>query len=53
MLFQQLLDKGRVDQWIGLWEKVGEIVTRAGRVNLDRKQVILSLLTDMAKLAAK
>ncbi len=37
----------RVDQWMELWEKVGRLVTRADAVNLDRKQVIVSIFASL------
>jgi DNA polymerase-3 subunit delta' len=40
-----------VDRWLELWEKVGELVTRADSVNLDRKQVIVHLMTSLAAVA--
>lgn len=35
----------RVDQWLELWEKVDRLITRADAVNLDRKQVIVSIFS--------
>jgi len=40
-----------VDRWIQLWEKVGQLVLRADAVNLDKKQVIISLLTGLAAVS--
>lgn len=37
----------RVDQWLELWEKVGRLIARADAVNLDRKQVIVSLFASL------
>lgn len=37
----------RVDQWLDLWEKVGHLTTRADAINLDRKQVIVSIFASM------
>ena len=31
-----------LDRWVELWEKIGGLAMRAERVNLDRKQVVLS-----------
>ena len=31
-----------LDRWVELWEKIGGLAVRAERVNLDRKQVVLS-----------
>ncbi|WP_262695203.1 DNA polymerase III subunit delta' [Kordiimonas aquimaris] len=37
----------RVDQWLDLWEKVGHLTARADAVNLDRKQVIISIFASL------
>ena len=37
----------RVDQWLELWDKVGHLISRADAVNLDRKQVIVSLFASL------
>ncbi|UTW53938.1 DNA polymerase III subunit delta' [Kordiimonas sp. SCSIO 12610] len=37
----------RVDKWLELWEKVGHLLQRADAVNLDRKQVIVSLFSEL------
>jgi len=37
----------RVDQWLDLWDKVSHLITRADAVNLDRKQVIVSLFASL------
>lgn len=39
-----------VDRWLDLWEKMGQMVNRADAVNLDRKQVIVSLFTSLGAL---
>jgi len=41
-----------VDNWLELWEKTRELITRADAVNLDRKQVIISLFSNLRALAA-
>ncbi len=40
-----------VDRWLDLWEKSADLIERADRVNLDRKQVLLTLFGDMSALA--
>jgi DNA polymerase III subunit delta' len=40
-----------VDRWLDLWEKMGRLIVRADAVNLDRKQVIVSLFTSLAATA--
>jgi len=39
-----------VDHWLDLWEKMGHLVIRADAVNLDRKQIIVTLFTSLAAL---
>jgi DNA polymerase-3 subunit delta' len=41
----------RVDKWLELWEKVGHLIQRADAVNLDRKQVIVSLFSELKATA--
>jgi len=36
-----------LDQWLDLWEKMGQLVTRADAVNLDRRQVIVNLFASL------
>ncbi|MEE9140345.1 MAG: DNA polymerase III subunit delta' [Alphaproteobacteria bacterium] len=38
----RLLARADLDQWVGVWEKVTRLFTRAQAVNLDRKQVVLN-----------
>ena len=40
-----------LDRWVELWEKVGGLAMRAERVNLDRKQVVLSAFMDLQSTA--
>jgi len=40
-----------VDRWLDLWEKMTRLVTRADAVNLDRKQIIVTLFTSLAATA--
>lgn len=44
---QRLLATPGPDRWAALWEKIGELAAGAERVNLDRKQVILSLFLSL------
>lgn len=43
-LMRRLADARRLDQWVEVWEKIGDLFTRADSVNLDRKQAVLSAL---------
>jgi len=48
-LFGELAQRANLDQWIGLWEKVGELFRRTEAINLDRKQAVLIALTSVQK----
>ena len=48
---QRLLKAGSLDQWIDLWEKITDLAARTDRVNLDRKQVILSVFSALESAA--
>lgn len=40
-----------LDRWLDLWEKMGRLVSRADAVNLDRKQIIVTMFTSIGALA--
>ena len=48
---KRLLAARDLDQWLELWEKVGDLAARAGRVNLDRKQIVLGVFTALERNA--
>ncbi len=48
---QRLLAARDLDQWLELWEKVGDLAARAGRVNLDRKQIVLGVFAALERNA--
>jgi DNA polymerase-3 subunit delta' len=48
---RRLLAAGSLDQWLSLWEKTQRLVAQTDAVNLDRKQVWLTLLLDIEALA--
>ncbi len=50
-LRRRLMSALPLDRWVELWEKMGRLTARAEAVHLDRKQVILSLLTEMDRAA--
>ncbi len=50
-LRRRLMGALPLDRWVELWEKMGRLKSRADTVHLDRKQVILSLLTEMDRAA--
>lgn len=51
-LINQISPQARLDQWLDLWEKVGDLTKRADSVNLDRKQVVLTMFTSLKALTA-
>ncbi|MEQ9144747.1 MAG: DNA polymerase III subunit delta' [Parvibaculaceae bacterium] len=38
----RLTGAGNLDRWVEVWEKIGELATRAEALNMDRKLVILN-----------
>ena len=40
-----------LDQWVEVWEKIAHLFARAAAVNLDRKQVVLSVLLTLQTAA--
>ncbi|MBT4006051.1 MAG: DNA polymerase III subunit delta' [Rhodospirillales bacterium] len=42
---------GSLDQWVEVWEKITHLFSRAGAVNLDRKQVLLNAFFAISKIA--
>ncbi len=38
-----------LDQWVQVWEKARDLITKADAVNLDRKHVIISLFSTLEK----
>ncbi|RMB08703.1 DNA polymerase III subunit delta' [Eilatimonas milleporae] len=51
-LFQTMRQRGGLDRWLELWEKTNHLAERADVVNLDRKQLLIGLLSDFTGLAA-
>ena len=45
---RRLLAASRLDRQAALWEKINDLTGRADRVNLDRKQVVLSVFLSLA-----
>ena len=50
-LFHRLTSSVGLDRWVELWEKVGGLAMRAERVNLDRKQVVISAFMSLQSTA--
>ncbi len=52
-LMQRLGGAAPLDQWLEVWDNIGQLAARAEAVNLDRKQVILNIFTSLADLVRK
>ena len=48
----QLAGRADLEQWLSLWEKIAGLFRRAERVNLDRKQVVLTAFLDLQAAAS-
>ena len=48
---RRFLKARNLEQWVELWEKITDLAARADRVNLDRKQVILSVFAALENAA--
>jgi DNA polymerase-3 subunit delta' len=48
----RLAARADLEQWLGLWEKIAGLFRRAERVNLDRKQVVLTAFLDLQTAAS-
>lgn len=44
--------RGSLEQWLALWEKISNLFKRTEAVNLDRKQVWIGAMVDIAQLTA-
>jgi DNA polymerase-3 subunit delta' len=44
--------RGSLEQWLALWEKIESLFKRTDAINLDRKQVWISAMVDIAQLTA-
>ena len=51
-LRQRLLEKGDLEHWAKVWEKLSHLFARAEAVNLEPKQVILNAFTVLQQAAA-
>lgn len=43
----RLIAGGRLDRWVGLWEKTSDLLARADGLDLDRRHVLLTALTSL------
>ena len=51
--FADLAGRRSLDQWLELWEKLTRLFARAESANLDRKQVWVGAMLDIAGLASR
>ncbi len=50
-LMGRLAGGRNLDQWVEVWEKIAHLFARAAAVNLDRKQVVLTVLLTLQSAA--
>ena len=50
-VIERLLARASLEQWIEVWEKIGRLVADVERVNLDRKQVVITAFNSLAAAA--
>jgi DNA polymerase-3 subunit delta' len=48
---RRVIGRGDLDQWVALWENISRLAARAERINLNRKQVVLSAFTALESVA--
>jgi hypothetical protein len=51
-LMSRLLAGASLEQWLTLWEKITRLGAQADRINLDRRQVVVTALLEFEALAA-
>jgi DNA polymerase-3 subunit delta' len=50
-VIESLLARASLEQWIGVWEKIGRLTVDVERVNLDRKQVVITAFSALEATA--
>ncbi len=50
---RRLLAAAGLDRWVALWKKIDDLADRADRINLDRKQVVLTLFLSLETAARR
>ncbi|MCH7555037.1 MAG: hypothetical protein IIC08_03445 [Proteobacteria bacterium] len=50
-MIESLLARASLEQWIGVWEKIGRLTVDVERVNLDRKQVVITAFSALEAVA--
>eukprot|EP00439_Symbiodinium_sp_Y106_P089317 s1_g1853.t1 len=48
----RLVGSGNLDRWVEVWEKIGDLATRAEALNMDRKLVILNAFSMLEAAAS-
>jgi DNA polymerase-3 subunit delta' len=51
-LMARLSATASLDQWVEVWEKITRLFGRAGRINLDRKQVLLNAFFALGRVGS-
>ncbi len=46
-VMRRLMARRNLEQWTEVWEKVGRLAADAERVNLDRKQIVITAFTTL------
>lgn len=50
-VIERMLARASLEQWIEVWEKIGRLAIDVERVNLDRKQVVITAFSALATAA--
>ena len=50
-VIERLLARASLEQWIEVWEKIGRLNADVERVNLDRKQVVITAFSALKATA--
>lgn len=50
-VIERLLARASLEQWIEVWEKIGRLTVDVERVNLDRKQVVITAFSALEAVA--
>lgn len=50
-VIERHLARASLEQWIGVWEKIGRLAADVERVNLDRKQVVITAFSALEAAA--
>ena len=50
-VIENLLARASLEQWIEVWDKIGRLTVDVERVNLDRKQVVITAFSALEATA--